>query len=140
MPEHNIAHTVTSRSRSIDVGAKREVASRGNEEGKITEEKERERERCALACTSRGREKEKKEKKRNGNGGRERRFRGCVEGSSASTVGLFGTSLNVEGGRSMRRGGERTARRIEIVSRSLGRGSWPRRAWLAPSVSPRRPR
>ncbi|KAL2742072.1 hypothetical protein V1477_009701, partial [Vespula maculifrons] len=28
---------------------------------------------------------------------------------------------------------------IEIVSRSLGRGSWPRRAWLAPSVGPRRP-
>ena len=53
---------------------------------------------------------------------------------------LFGTTLNAEGGRSAWRGDERRAGTIGTVSRSLGRGSWPRRAWLAPSVSPRRPR
>ena len=66
MPEHNIAHTVTSRSRSIDVGAKREVARRGNEEGKIKEEKERERERGVrlLARAEEGKKKKKKRKRR----------------------------------------------------------------------------
>jgi len=43
------------------------------------------------------------------------------------------TSRKVEGERG------RWTSAIEIFSRSLGRGSWPRRVWLAPSVGPRRP-
>ncbi|EZA61272.1 hypothetical protein X777_11978 [Ooceraea biroi] len=57
-----------------------------------------------------------------------------VVGVAPSMVGLFGPNVVCE--REGERGDGRSA--IEILSRSLGRGSWPRRVWLAPSVGPRR--
>lgn len=64
----------------------------------------------------------------------------------AGTIGRNGGSNAVDGGpvwalrRARERGREgRWTNAIEIFSRSLGRGSWPRRVWLAPSVGPRRP-
>lgn len=91
---------------------------------------------CKVPTTLRRRERERGRsacKRRKSRSDRtEARGRG-KQSTARACLGL--TSCALKGGQ---RGGRWTSA-IEIFSRSLGRGSWMRRVWLAPSVGPRRP-
>lgn len=85
--------------------------------------------RVSFTCAGEGPSTPRHEKKERKTGAQ------WVGGECRRWWACLGLTSCVRGGG---RGGRWTSA-IEIFSRSLGRGSWPRRAWLAPSVGPRRP-
>lgn len=88
-----------------------------------------------LSPVPRGPYSEKRERGRNASEKKRVGMIGCNGGSNAVDSGpVWALRRAQEEGRE----GRRTSA-IEIFSRSLGRGSWPRRVRLAPSVDPRRP-